>query len=81
MCFFFLAKVEGRKTDKIIKEAYQTRHGWKSKKRNKLCPFFNIKNQRKLEHINDLTYLLKCPRETCSKSYLGETAKKLMKGY
>ena len=27
MCFFFLAKVEGRKTDKIIKEAYQTRHG------------------------------------------------------
>ena len=35
--------------------------------------FFNIKDQTKLEHINDLTCLVKCPENTCWEHYLGET--------
>ena len=45
----------------------------------KLGSFFNIKDQTKLEleHINDLTYLLKCFEDTCSENYLGKTATKI----
>ena len=39
--------------------------------------FFNIKDQTKLEHNNDLTYLVKCPEKTCSENYLGETARRI----
>ena len=41
-----------------------------------LDSFFNIKDQWKLDHINDLIYLLKFPEETCWENYLGETAKR-----
>ena len=41
--------------------------------------FFNIKDQTKLEHNNDLTYLVKCPERTCSENYFGETARMINK--
>ena len=40
-----------------------------------LGSFFNIKDQTKLEHNNDLTYLVKYPENTCSENYLGKTAR------
>ena len=39
--------------------------------------FFIIKDQTKLEHNNDLTYLVKCTEKTRSENYLGETARKI----
>ena len=39
--------------------------------------FFNIKDQTKLEHNNDLTYLVKRPEKTCSENYLGERARRI----
>ena len=39
--------------------------------------FFNIKDQTKLEHNNDLTYFVKCPEKTCSENYLEETARRI----
>ena len=39
--------------------------------------FLNIKNQTKLEHDNDLTYLVKCPENTCLENYLGVTARRI----
>ena len=39
--------------------------------------FFNIKDQTKLEHNKDLTYLVKCPEKTCSENYLEETARRI----
>ena len=32
---------------------------------------------RKLEHKVDLTYLVKCPENVCSETYLGKTARRL----
>ena len=43
----------------------------------KLGSVFNIKDQTKLVHKHDLTYLVKCPENTCSETYLGETARRL----
>ena len=43
----------------------------------KLGSAFNIKDQTKLVHKHDLTYLVKCPENTCSETYLGETARRL----
>ena len=39
--------------------------------------FFDIKHQTKLEHNNDLNYLVKCSEKTCSENYLGETARSI----
>ena len=39
--------------------------------------FLNIKNQTKLEHDNDLTYLVKCPENTCLENYFGVTARRI----
>ena len=33
--------------------------------------------ETKLEHKHDLTYLVKCPENTCSETYLGKTARRL----
>ena len=41
----------------------------------KLGSAFNIKEKTKLAHKHDLTYLVKCPENTCSETYLGETAR------
>ena len=43
----------------------------------KLGSVFDVKDQTKLEHKHNLTYLVKCPENTCSDTYLGETARKL----
>ena len=43
----------------------------------KLGSAFDIKDQTKLVHKHDLTYLVKRPRNTCSETYLGETARRL----
>ena len=43
----------------------------------KLGSGFDIKDQTKLEHEHDFTYLVKCPDNTCSETYLGETARRL----
>ena len=45
----------------------------------KLEYFFNIKDQTKLEHNNDLIFLVKCTENTCSENYLGETAGRINK--
>ena len=37
----------------------------------------NIKNQTKLEHKHDYTYLVECPENTRLETYLGETARRL----
>ena len=42
-----------------------------------MASFFNIKYQTKLEHINDLTYLVKCPGKRCSEKYLGEATRRI----
>ena len=39
--------------------------------------FFNIKDQTRLEHNNDLIYLVKYPEKTCLENYLGETARRI----
>ena len=43
----------------------------------KLSPSSDIKDQTKLEHKHDLTYLVKCPENSCLETYLGETARRL----
>ena len=55
-------------------ENHLSRHGYSGKT---LGFFFNIKDQTKLEHNNDLSYLVKCPEKTCSENYLGETARRI----
>ena len=57
---------------RVLPENHISRHAHRSKKSES---FFNIKDQTKLEHNNDLTYLVKCPEKTCSEHYLGETRK------
>ena len=59
---------------KDLPENHLSRHAYS---RKKLGSFFNIKDQTKLEHNNDLTYLVKCPEKTCSENYLGETARRI----
>ena len=39
--------------------------------------FREMFNNKCLEHNNDLTYLAKCSEKTCSKNYLGETARRI----
>ena len=46
-------------------------------KNRRLGSVFDIKDQTKLEHKHDLTYLVKCPENACSETYLGETARRL----
>ena len=61
---------------KVLPENHLSLHAYSSKK---LGSFFNIKDQTKLEHNNDLTYLVKFLEKTCSKNYLGETAGRINK--
>ena len=80
---------KGEKGEKLIKPLYKhvkkdllenclSRHAYKSKI---LGSFFNIKDQIKLEHNNDLMiYLVKCPEKTYSEDYLGETARRINEG-
>ena len=59
---------------KVLSENHISQHAYRSKK---LRSFFDIKDQLKLEHSNDLTYLVKCPEKTFSENYLGETARRI----
>ena len=36
-----------------------------------------MKNQTKLEHKHNYTYLVECPENKCLETYLGETARRL----
>ena len=69
-----LIKSLNKHVKKILPEHHLSRHVYSSKK---LESFFNIKHQTKLEHNNDLTYLVKCPEKTWSEKYLGETARRI----
>ena len=46
-------------------------------KNRKLGSAFDIKDQTKLEHKHDLTYLVKCLENTYSETYLGKTGRRL----
>ena len=59
---------------KFLTENHLSRHAYSSKK---LESFLSIKDQTKLEHNDDLTYLVKCPEKTCSENYHGETARRI----
>ena len=73
---------EGRKIIKsvnndakrLLPQNHTAQHVCKSRK---LGSVFNIKDQKKLEHKHDLTYLVKCPENTGSATYLNETARRL----
>ena len=76
---------KGEKGQKIIKslnnydkrllpQNYTTQQVYTSRK---LGSAFNIKEQTKLVHKHDLIYLVKFPKNTCSETYLGETARRL----
>ena len=58
----------------FVPENHLSRHAYWSKT---MWSFFIIKDQTKLEHNNDLTYLVKCTEKTRSENYLGETARKI----
>ena len=59
---------------KVLPENHLSRYAYSSKR---LGSFLNIKDQTKLEHNNDLTYLVKCPERSCSENYLGETTRRI----
>ena len=69
-----LIKPLNKHVKKVLPENHLSRHAYSSKK---LRSFFNIKDQTKLEHNNDLTYLVKRPEKTCSENCLGETARRI----
>ena len=69
-----LIKSLSKHVKKVLPENHLSRHAYRSKK---LGSFFNIKDQTKFEHSNDLIYLVKCPEKTCSEDYLGETARRI----
>ena len=71
-----LIKSLNKHLKKVLPENNLSRNAFSSKN---LGSFFNIKDKTKLEHNNDLTYLVKCPEKTCSESYLGETARRMNK--
>ena len=59
---------------RLLPQNHTGQHVYKSRK---LGSAFNIKDQTKLEYKHDVTYLVKCPENTCSETYLGETARRL----
>ena len=69
-----LIKSLNKHVKKVLPENHLSQHAYSSKK---LGSFFNIKDQTKLQHNNDLTYLVKCPEKTCWENYLGETARRI----
>ena len=59
---------------RLLPQNHTAQHVYISRK---LGSAFDIKDQTKLVHKHDLTYLVKCPSNTCSETYLGETARRL----
>ena len=76
---------KGKQEQKIIKpvNSYvkrllpQNRTAQHARKSRKLDSALDIKDQTKLEHKHDLPYLVKCPENTCSETYLGKAARRL----
>ena len=71
-----LIKSLNKHVKKVLLVNHLSQHAYSSKN---LGSFFNIKDQTKLEHNNDVTYLVKCPERTCSENYLGKTARRINK--
>ena len=69
-----LIKSLNKLVKKILPENHLSRHAYRSKK---LESFFDIKSQTKLEHYNDLAYLVKCSEKTCSENYLGKITRRI----
>ena len=44
---------------------------------SKLSSCFNIKDETKFEHRNDIIYLGTCPETTCNDNYIGEAKRRL----
>ena len=59
---------------RLLPQNHTAQHIYKSRK---LGSVFDIKDQTKLEHKHDLTYLVKCPENTCSETYIGKIARRL----
>ena len=59
---------------RLLPQNHTVQHVYISRK---LGSAFDIKDQTKLVHKHDLTYLLKCPKNTCSETCLGKTARRL----
>ena len=68
-----LQELEPLKTSATFYNILKT-HEYES---GKLGSSFNRKDQRKLEQKHNLTYLVKCPENTCSETYLDETVRRL----
>ena len=43
----------------------------------KLSTCFQIKDQTKLEHKDDIIYLATCPEDNCSENYIGESGRRI----
>ena len=69
-----LIKSLNKHVKKVLPENHLSRHAYSSKN---LGSFFNIKDQTKLKHNNNLTYLVKCSEKTCSENYLGEITRRI----
>ena len=57
---------------KLLTQNHTTQHVYISRK---LGSTFDIKDQANLVHKHDLTYLVQCPENTRSETFLGETAR------
>ena len=55
-------------------EYHAAQHVYRGRKMGSLL---NIKNQTKLEHKHDYTYLVECPENARLETYLDETARRL----
>ena len=59
---------------KLLTQNHTTQHVYISRK---LGSTFDIKDQAKLVHKHVLTYLVQCPENICSETYLGENGRRL----
>ena len=59
---------------RLLPQNHTVQHVYISRK---LGSAFDIKDQTKLVHKRDLTYLVKCPENTCFETYLGKTSRRL----
>ena len=60
--------------NRILPKNHASQNVYRSRK---MGSSLNIKNQTKLEHKHDYTYLVECPENTLLETYLGETARRL----
>ena len=69
-----IIKSDNNYVKRLLPQNHTAQYVYKSRK---LGSAFYVKDQTKLEHKHDLTYLVKCPENTCSETCLGITAKRL----